>query len=55
MKFHSATELISTNQSSVKCTASCISYGAHKHKTRLCFEVKQTQFLPEFHHIIGKK
>ena len=35
----------------------CISYGAHEHETPsgLCFEVKQIQFAPEFHHIIWTK
>ena len=32
----------------------CISYGACEHQTGtdLCYEVKQTQFPPEFHHLI---
>ena len=35
----------------------CISYGACEHETPsgLCFEVKQIQFAPEFHHIIWMK
>ena len=35
----------------------CIRYGASEHETRsgLCFEAKQIQFAPEFHHIMSRK
>mgnify|MGYP007058664662 CR=1 FL=1 len=54
MKINSATEQIWTNQSSVKCTV-LVMVCEHVIHSGLCFEVKQIQFAPEFHHIIWRK